>query len=80
MILLMISRSICNEGTLLNEIDGMIDLLYERQGAYLEAQVDVATAMLAEGLSVEMISRVTKLPESTILKLKTQLEKTTTFT
>ncbi|MBR2089942.1 MAG: hypothetical protein IJ905_06190 [Fibrobacter sp.] len=58
----------------------MIDLLYERQGAYLEAQVDVATAMLAEGLSVEMISRVTKLPESTILKLKTQLEKTTTFT
>ncbi len=75
MILLMISRSISNEGTLLNEVDGMIDLLYERQGAYLEAQVDVATAMLAEGLSVEMISRITKLPQSTILKLKSQLRK-----
>ena len=58
----------------------MTDLLYEKQGSYLQAKVDVATAMLAEGLPVEMISRVTKFPESTILKLKTQLEKTTTFT
>ena len=58
----------------------MTDLLYEKQGSYLQAKVDVAIAMLAEGLSVEMISRVTKLPESSILKLKTQLEKTTTFT
>ena len=58
----------------------MTDLLYEKQGSYLQAKVDDAIAMLAEGLSVEMISRVTKLPESTILKLKTQLEKTTTFT
>ena len=58
----------------------MTDLLYEKQGSYLQAKVDDAIAMLAEGLSIEMISRVTKLPESTILKLKTQLEKTTTFT
>lgn len=80
MILLMISRSICNEGTLLNEVDGMIDLLYERQGAYLEAQVDVATAMLAEGLSVEMISRITKLSEREVLKLKKELEKNVAHT
>ena len=58
----------------------MTDLLYEKQGSYLQAKVDDTIAMLAEGLSVEMISRVTKLPESSILKLKTQLEKTTTFT
>lgn len=56
----------------------MIDLLYERQGAYLEAQVDVATAMLAEGLSVEMISRITKLSEREVLKLKKELEKNVT--
>ena len=57
----------------------MTDLLYEKQGAYLQGKDDerneVATAMLAEGLSVEMISRVTKLPQSTILKLKSQLRK-----
>ena len=40
----------------------MTDLLYEKQGSYLQAKVDDTIAMLAEGLSVEMISRVTKLP------------------
>lgn len=63
--------------TLLNEVDGMTDILYEKQGSYLQAKVDVATAMLAEGLPVEMISRVTKLPEREVLKLKKELEKTT---
>ena len=57
----------------------MTDLLYEKQGAYLQGKDDerneVATAMLVEGFSVEMISRVTKLPQSTILKLKSQLRK-----
>ena len=57
----------------------MTDLLYEKQGAYLQGKDDerneVAKAMLAEGLPVEMISRVTKLPQSTILKLKSQLRK-----
>ena len=57
----------------------MTDFLYEKQGAYLQGKDDerneVATAMLVEGLSVEMISRVTKLPQSTILKLKSQLRK-----
>ncbi|MBR3070945.1 MAG: hypothetical protein IKG78_03770 [Fibrobacter sp.] len=61
--------------TLLNEVDGMTDMLYEKQGSYLQAKIDDAQAMLAEGLSVEMISRVTKLPQSTILKLKSQLRK-----
>ena len=75
MILLVISQSICNEGTLLNEVDGMTDILYEKQGSYLQAKIDDATAMLVEGFSVEMISRVTKLPQSTILKLKSQLRK-----
>lgn len=62
--------------TLLNEVDGMTDLLYERQGAYLEAKEDVAKAMLAEGDSVEKISRITKLSEREVLKLKKELEKT----
>ena len=57
----------------------MTDILYEKQGSYLQGQDDerneVATAMLVEGFSVEMISRVTKLPQSTILKLKSQLRK-----
>ena len=63
----------------MNEVDGMTDILYEKQGSYLQGKDDerneVATAMLVEGLSVEMISRVTKLPQSTILKLKSQLRK-----
>ena len=63
--------------TLLNEVDGMTDMLYEKQGAYLQAKIDDAQAMLAEGLSVEMISRITKLSEREVLKLKKELEKTT---
>ena len=63
--------------TLLNEVDGMTDMLYEKQGSYLQAKIDDAQAMLAEGLSVEMISRITKLSEREVLKLKKELEKTT---
>lgn len=62
--------------TLLNEVDGMTDMLYEKQGSYLQAKVDDATAMLAEGLPVEMISRITKLSEREVLKLKKDLEET----
>ena len=58
----------------------MTDLLYEKQGSYLQAKVDVATAMLAEGLSVEMISRITKLSEREVLKLKKELEKNVAHT
>ena len=63
--------------TLLNEVDGMTDMLYEKQGSYLQAKIDDAQAMLAEGLSVEMISRITHLSERDVLKLKKELEKTT---
>ena len=62
--------------TLLNEVDGMTDMLYEKQGSYLQAKIDDAQAMLAEGLSVEMISRITKLSEREVLKLKKELEET----
>lgn len=56
----------------------MTDMLYEKQGSYLQAKIDDAQAMLAEGLSVEMISRITKLSERDVLKLKKELEETTT--
>ena len=63
--------------TLLNEVDGMTDMLYEKQGSYLQAKIDDAQAMLAEGDSVEKVSRITKLSEREVLKLKKELEKTT---
>ena len=53
----------------------MIDLLYEKQGSYLQAKEDVAKAMLAENLSVEVIERVTKLTKEQVLKLKAKVEK-----
>lgn len=58
---------------LLNEVDGMTDLLYERQGGYLEAKEDDAKSMLAEGLPIDMISRVTKLSEIRIRELQAGL-------
>jgi len=62
--------------TLLNEVDGMTDMLYEKQGSYLQAKIDDAQAMLAEGDSVEKVSRITKLSEREVLKLKKDLEET----
>lgn len=58
----------------------MIDLLYEKQGSYLQGQEDQAIedakGMLAENLSIEVIERVTKLPKEQIFKLKAEAEKT----
>ena len=54
----------------------MTDMLYEKQGSYLQAKIDDAQAMLAEGLSVEMISRITHLSEREVHKLKKELEET----
>ena len=51
----------------------MTDLLYERQGGYLEAKEDDAKSMLAEGLPIDMISRVTKLSEIRIRELQAGL-------
>ena len=62
--------------TLLNEVDGMTDMLYEKQGSYLQAKIDDAQAMLAEGDSVEKVSRITKLSEREVLKLKKELDET----
>ena len=41
----------------------MTDMLYEKQGSYLQAKEDVALAMLAEGDFVDKIIRITKLPK-----------------
>ena len=59
--------------TLLNEVDGMTNILYEKQGSYLQAKEDVAQEMLAEGDPVEKIVRVTKLSEEKVLKLQIEL-------
>ena len=63
--------------TLLNEVDGMTDMLYEKQGSYLQGKDDerneVAKAMLAEGDSIEKIARVTKLSENRIRELQAGL-------
>ena len=68
--------------TLLNEVDGMTDMLYEKQGSYLQGKDDerneVAIAMLAEGDSIEKIARVTKLSENDVRKLQAELASETT--
>ncbi len=55
----------------------MIDMLYEKQGSYLEAKEDDAKAMLAEGDSIEKIVRVTKLSEEKVRKLQAELARET---
>lgn len=61
--------------TLLNEVDGMTDLLYEKQGSYQQGKEDVAKAMLIEGDSVEKIVRVTKISKDRILELQAIVSK-----
>ena len=55
----------------------MMDILYEKQGSYLQGQeekaVEIAMSMLAEGDSVEKIVRVTKLSKEKVLKLQAEL-------
>ncbi len=63
--------------TLLNEVDGMTDLLYEKQGSFLQAKMEDAKAMLAEGDSIEKIIRITKLSKQCVLKLKAELARET---
>ena len=60
---------------LLNEVDGMTDMLYEKQGSYIQAKEDDALAMLAEDFPIDTIVRVTKLPKEKVLKLKTRAAK-----
>ena len=61
--------------TLLNEVDGMTNILYEKQGSYLQAKEDDAKAMLAEGLSVDLVMRISKFSKEQVLKLKAEFEK-----
>ena len=67
--------------TLLNEVDGMTDMLYEKQGSYLQGKEDerneIAIAMLAEGDSIEKIARVTKLSEEKVRKLQAEIARET---
>ena len=55
----------------------MTDMLYEKQGSYLQAKEDDAKAMLAEGDSIEKIVRVTKLSEEKVRKLQAELARET---
>lgn len=52
-----------SDETLLNEVDGMTNILYEKQGSYLQGQEDMVKAMLAEGVSVDIVMRVSKFSE-----------------
>ena len=63
--------------TLLNEVDGMTNILYEKQGSYLQGQedkaIDIAKGMLIRNYPIEDIIAITKLPKAEILKLQTKL-------
>ena len=61
--------------TLLNEVDGMTDMLYEKQGSYLQAKEEVALEMLADNEPIDKIVKYSKLPEEKILQLKIQATK-----
>ena len=65
--------------TLLNEVDGMTDILYEKQGSFLQAKMEDAKAMLAEGMPIETIIRITKLSKECIRKLKAELARETSI-
>ena len=65
--------------TLLNEVDGMTNILYEKQGSYLQGQEDRAIkdakAMLVRKISIDDIAAITELSKEKILKLKAAVEK-----
>ncbi len=60
----------------------MMDILYEKQGSYLQGKKDerdeIAVAMLAEDVSIEKIARITKLSENDVRKLQAELASKTT--
>lgn len=60
----------------------MTDMLYEKQGSYLQGKEDerneIAVAMLAEDVSIEKIARITKLSENDVRKLQAELASETT--
>ena len=61
--------------TLLNEVDGMTDMLYEKQGSYLQGKEDDAKAMLVRNYPIDDIVAITKLSKDKVLKLQAELAK-----
>ena len=61
--------------TLLNEVDGMTDMLYEKQGSYLQGKEDDAKAMLIRNYPIEDIIAITGLSKDKIVKLQVGLAK-----
>ena len=65
--------------TLLNEVDGMTDMLYEKQGSYIQGgedkAIEIALAMLADNEPIDKVVKYSKLPKEKILKLKTRATK-----
>ena len=62
---------------LLNEVDGMTDMLYEKQGSYLQGKDDerkeLAKIMLTENEPMEKIMKYSQLTEKRILEIKAEL-------
>ena len=67
------------ERELSDKAEMLPNILYEKQGSYLQGQEDMVKAMLAEGVSVDIVMRVSKFSEEKILKLQAEIarEKTT---
>lgn len=61
--------------TLLNEVDGMTNILYEKQGSFLQGQeekaAEIANTMLARNYSVDEIAAITGLSKEKVLQLQT---------
>lgn len=64
---------------LLLEVDGMTDLLYEKQGSYLqgkeEGKLEDAEAFLRDGDPVDRVARVLKLPLETVQAISDRIAK-----
>ncbi|MCQ2124921.1 MAG: Rpn family recombination-promoting nuclease/putative transposase [Fibrobacter sp.] len=64
---------------LLLEVDGMTDLLYEKQGSYLqgkeEGKLEDAEALLRDGDPVDRVARVLKLPLETVQAIADRIAK-----
>ena len=51
------------ERELSDKAEMLPNILYEKQGSYLQGQEDMVKAMLAEGVSVDIVMRVSKFSE-----------------
>ena len=57
----------------------MTDMLYEKQGSYIQGgedkAIEIALAMLADNEPIDKVVKYSKLPKEKILKLKTRATK-----